>query len=52
MVRPDLIVRSLHYTHPGTHDRPYPLRAITGFDEDLFANTMCTNPVFCAKSLL
>ena len=45
MVSPDLIARSLHYTRPSTHDRPYPLRAITRFDADLFANTMCTNPV-------
>ena len=42
---PDSIARSLHYAHPGTHDRPYPLRVITGFDADLFANIMCTNPV-------
>ena len=41
----DLIARSLHYTRPGTHDRPYSLRAITRFDADLFANTMCTNSV-------
>ena len=45
MVSPDSIARSLHYAHPSTHDRPYPLRAITGFDADLFANTTCTNPV-------
>ena len=56
LVSPDLIARSLHYAHPGTHDRPYPLRAITGFDADLFANTLCTNRylwgVLCTKSLL
>ena len=45
LVSLDLIARSLHYTRPGTHDRPYPLRAITRFDADLFANTMCTNSV-------
>ena len=45
MVIPDSIARSLHYGRPGTHDRPYPLRAITGFDVDLLANTMCTNSV-------
>ena len=45
LVSPDSIARSLHYARPATHDRPYPLRAITGFDADLFANTMCTNPV-------
>ena len=45
MVSPNSITRSLHYARPATHDRPYPLRAITGFDANLFANTMCTNPV-------
>ena len=45
LVSPNLIARSLHYIHPGTHDRPYPLKAITRFDADLFTNTMCTNPV-------
>ena len=43
LVSPDLIARSLHYARPGIHDKPYPLKAITGFDVDLFANTMCTN---------
>ena len=45
LVSLDLIARSLHYARLGTHDRPYPLRAITRFDADLFANTICTNPV-------
>ena len=45
MVRPDSIARSLNYVRPATHDRAYPLRAITKFDASLFANTMCTNPV-------
>ena len=45
MVSSDLIARSLHYARPATHDKPYPLRVITGFDADMFANTMCTNPV-------
>ena len=45
MVSPDSIARSLHYARPATHERPYPLRAITRFDANLFANTMCTNPV-------
>ena len=45
LVSPDLIARSLHYARPGTHDKPYPLKAITRFDADLFANTMCTNLV-------
>ena len=39
MVILDSITRSLHYAHPATHDRPYPLKAIIGFDTDLFANT-------------
>ena len=45
MVSLDLIARSLHYDFPATHDRPYPLRAITEFDANLFATTMCTNSV-------
>ena len=45
MVSPDSIARSLNYVRPATHDRPYPLRAITKFDADLFENTMCTNLV-------
>ena len=45
MVSLDSIARSLHYDHPATHDRPYPLRGITEFDANLFANTMCTNPI-------
>ena len=45
MVSPDSIARSLNYARPTTHDRPYPLRAITEFDASLFANTMCTNLV-------
>ena len=42
---PDSISKSLHYARPCIHDIPYPLRAIAGFDVDLFANTMCTNPI-------
>ena len=45
MVSPDSIARSLNCVRPATHDRPYPLKAITKFDADLFANTMCTNLV-------
>ena len=45
MVSPDSIAQSLNHVRPATHDRPYPLRAITEFDANLFANTMCTNPV-------
>ena len=45
MVSPDSIAKSLHYVRLATHDMPYPLRAITEFDVDMFANTMCTNPV-------
>ena len=45
MVSPDSIARSLHYDRPTSHDRPYPLRAITEFDANVFATTMCTNPV-------
>ena len=45
MVSLDSIARSQNYVHPTTHDRPYPLRAITEFDANLFVNTMCTNRV-------
>ena len=45
MVILDSIARSMNYVRPATHDRPYPLRAITEFDASLFENTMCTNPV-------
>ena len=45
MVSPDSITRSLHYVRPTTHDRPYPLIAIIELDIDLFANTICTNPI-------
>ena len=54
MVSLDSITRSLNYVRLATHDRPYPLRAITKFDASLFANTMYTNLVpmgaFCARS--
>ena len=45
MVSPDSIAQSLNYVCPATHDRPYPVRAITNFDASLFVSTMCTNPV-------
>ena len=45
MVSSDSIARSLHYGRPATHDWPYPLMAITKFDANLFATTMCTNPI-------
>ena len=41
----DSIAHSLHYVRPATHDRPYPLRAITQFDAKMFVDAMCTNPV-------
>ena len=41
----DSRAQSLNYVRPASHDRPYPLRAITGFYASLFANAMCTNPV-------
>ena len=44
-VSPDSIAHSLHYVRPATHDRPYPLKAITEFDARLFSDSMCTNPV-------
>ena len=45
MVSPESITQSLNYVRPATHDRTYPLMAITDFDASLFANTMGTNPV-------
>ena len=30
---------------PDASDRPYPLRAITDFDAQLFTEAMCTHPV-------
>ena len=44
-ITPDLIAHSLQYVRPAAHDRPYPLKAITEFDAQLFAETMCTHPV-------
>ena len=44
-ITPDLIAHSLQYVRPVASDRPYPLRAITDFDAQLFAETMCTHPV-------
>ena len=44
-VSPDSIAHSLNYVRPATHDRPYPLKAITEFDARLFADAMCTNPI-------
>ena len=41
----DSIAQSLNYVCPAAHDRTYPLRAITKFDANLFANAMCTNSV-------
>ena len=41
----DLIAHSLQYVSPSAHDRPYPLRAITEFDAQLFADAMCTHLV-------
>ena len=41
----DSIAHSLQYVCPAAHDRPYPFRAITEFDAQLFADAMCTHPV-------
>ena len=45
MVSLDSIARSLNYVRLATNDRPYPLRVVIVFDANMFANTMCTNPV-------
>ena len=42
---PDSIAHSLQYVCPTTSDRPYPLRAITDFDAQLFTEAMCTHPM-------
>ena len=44
-VTPDSIAHALHYIRPDASDRPYPLRAITDFDAQLFTEAMCTRPV-------
>ena len=44
-ITPDSIAHSLQYVRPPTSDRPYPLRAITNFDAQLFTETMCTHPM-------
>ena len=44
-ITPDSIAHSLQYVRSAAHDRPYPLRAITEFDAQLFADAMCTLPV-------
>ena len=41
----DSIAHSLQYVHPAASDRPYPLKAVTDFDAQLFAEAMCTHPV-------
>ena len=41
----DSIAHSLQYVRPAAYDRPYPLRAITEFDAQLFADAMCTHLV-------
>ena len=44
-ITPDSIAHSLQYVRHAAHDRPYPLRAITEFDAQFFADAMCTHPV-------
>ena len=44
-ITPDSIAHSLQYVRPAASDRPYPLRAITDFDGQLFTEAMCTHPV-------
>ena len=41
----DSIAHSLQYVRPDASDRPYPLRALTDFDAQLFTEAMCTHPV-------
>ena len=44
-ITPDSIAHALQYTRLDASDRPYPLRAITDFDAQLFTEAMCTHPV-------
>ena len=44
-ITPDSIAHSLQYVRPAAYDRPYPLRALTEFDAQLFADAICTHPV-------
>ena len=44
-ITPDSIGHSLQYVRPAASDRPYPVRAITDFDAQLFTEAMCTHPV-------
>ena len=44
-ITPDSIAHSLQYVRPTASDRPYPLRAITDFDAQLFAEAICTHSV-------
>ena len=44
-ITPDSIAHSLQYVCPVASDRPYPLRAITNFDAQLFSEAMCTHPM-------
>ena len=41
----DSIAQFLQYVRPTASERPYPLRAITDFDAQLFTEAMCTHPV-------
>ena len=39
-ITPDSIAHSLQYVRPAASDRPYPLRAITDFEAQLFTEAM------------
>ena len=43
-ITPDSIAHSLQYVCLDASDRPYPLRALTDFDAQLFTEAMCTHP--------
>ena len=44
-VTPDSIAHALQYIRPDASDRPYPLKAITDFDAQLFTEAMCTHSI-------
>ena len=48
-ITPNLIALSLQYVRLAASDRPYPLRAITDFDDHLFTKAMCTHLVAMSR---
>ena len=51
-ITPDSISHSLQYVRPSASNRPYPLRAISDFDAQLFTEAMCSHPVTMSGFML